>query len=356
MQKTKSVLEETGLPYTQVKKHPAVSVIITTKNEEKNIKNCLRSIENQTFKSTEIIVVDNFSEDKTAEIAKKYTSKVYFKGNERSSQRNYGAQVANGEYLLYLDADMFLSPTVIKECVEKCEFDKVDALYVPERIVGDGFWIKVRDFERSFYTGTVVDAVRFIRKDLFERVEGFDESLIGPEDWDFDRRIRKYGRTGIINTALYHNEGLFNMERYLKKKNYYSNGIKNYVRKWGPNDPETTRQIGVWYRLMGVFVEKGKWKKLVRHPIYMIAMYCLRLRVAAGYLQSMKSQKIEQNASGVFQSTHSKSDRLTNISKFSEHFSKRGNSITRMGNCTKTLIFNGNIRIWANKGQGRGFL
>jgi glycosyltransferase involved in cell wall biosynthesis len=263
-----------------------VSVVITTKNEEKNVENCLRSIKAQTFRNIELIVVDNFSEDKTVEIAKRYGAKVYSKGPERSSQRNYGAHVSSGEYLLYLDADMILSPNVIEECVEKCEVDKVDALYVPERIVGEGFWIRVRDFERSFYTGTVVDSVRFIQKNLFERVEGFDESLIGPEDWDFDRRIRKIGQTGIINAALYHNESLFNVKRYLKKKNYYSNGIKKYVRKWGSNDPETKKQIGIWYRLMGVFVEKGKWKKLIRHPLFTIAMYCLRLRVAIGYLQS----------------------------------------------------------------------
>jgi glycosyltransferase involved in cell wall biosynthesis len=288
LQKTSNVVRNPVLYSTPVKANPLVSVIITTKNEEKNIENCLRSIKNQTFKNIELIVVDNFSEDKTVKIAAKYGAEIYSKGPERSSQRNYGAQVASGEYVLYLDADMILSPTVIEECVEKCEIDRVDALYVPERIVGEGFWIKVRDFERSFYTGTVVDAVRFIRKDLFERVEGFDESLIGPEDWDFDRRIRQIGRTGIVNTSLYHNEGRFNMKGYLKKKNYYSNGIKNYVRKWGPNDQETMKQVGVWYRLMGVFVEKGKWKKLIRHPLFMIAMYYLRLKVAVGYIQNTK--------------------------------------------------------------------
>ncbi len=288
-QKASRLAQKTAHSSRQAKNDTIVSVIITTKNEEKNIKDCLRSIRDQTFRNIELIVVDNFSEDKTAEIAKKYDAKVYFKGPERSSQRNYGAQVASGEYLLYLDADMILSPNAIEECAKKCEVDRVDALYVPERIVGEGFWIKVRDFERSFYTGTVVDAVRFVRRDLFLRVDGFDESLVGPEDWDLDRRVRKIGRTGIVDTPLYHNEGRFNMKRYLKKKNYYSNGIKNYVRKWGPNDQETTKQVGVWYRLMGVFVEKGKWKKLVRNPLFMIAMYCLRLRVAVTYLLSRTS-------------------------------------------------------------------
>ncbi|MBM3254505.1 MAG: hypothetical protein FJZ16_09650 [Candidatus Omnitrophica bacterium] len=78
------------------------------------------------------------------------------------------------------------------------------------------------------------------------------------------------------------------MKRYLEKKNYYSNGIKNYIRKWGSHDLEAVKQIGVWYRLMGVFIEKGKWKTLIRHPLYMIAMYWLKLRVAIAYLQSTK--------------------------------------------------------------------
>jgi glycosyltransferase involved in cell wall biosynthesis len=263
-----------------------VSIVITTKNEEKNIENCLKSIKNQTFKDIELIVVDNFSSDKTARLADKYTSRVYFKGNERSVQRNFGASVAKGKYLLYLDADMLLSPTLIEECVNKCESKNVDALYIPERIIGVGFWIKVRDFERSFYTGTVIDAVRFLRRDLFLEVKGFDETLIGPEDWDLDRRIRKIGRTDVAIIPLYHNEGKFNISRYLKKKAYYSDGIKHYIEKWG-NDSETSKQIGLRYRIIGVFFEQGKWKKLLRYPLLSIGLYFLRFRVALGYLNSM---------------------------------------------------------------------
>lgn len=282
-----STIQKTTSYPTQAKNYPMVSIIVTTKNEEKNIENCLRSIMAQTYRNNELIVVDNYSEDKTVESARKYTAKVYSMGPERSSQRNYGAEISTGKYLFYLDADMILSSGLIEECVEKCETDKVDALYIPEQIVGEGFWIKVRDFERSFYNGTIIDAVRFVQKDLFERIGGFDESLIGPEDWDFDRRIRKISQTGIVNSALYHNEGSFNSERYLEKKKYYANGIKKYIKKWGSNDQEVTKQVGAWYRLIGVFVEKGKWKKLIRQPILTVAMYYLRLRVALGYLYNI---------------------------------------------------------------------
>ena len=78
------------------------------------------------------------------------------------------------------------------------------------------------------------------------------------------------------------------MKRYLKKKGYYTDGIQKYIEKWGSNDFETTKQIGIRYRLIGVFVEKGKWKNLVKHPLLTIAMYFLRLRVAIGYLRNSK--------------------------------------------------------------------
>ena len=267
---------------------PLISVIITTKDEEKNIGNCLKSIRNQTYpqEKLEVIVVDNNSVDKTKEIAKRYANQVFDKGPERSSQRNFGARKAKGKYILYLDADMVLSNGVIEECVNKCEDKNRIALYIPEKIIGDGFWIKVRNFERSFYNGTCVDAVRFVRRDKFLEIGGFDKDLTGPEDWDFDRRIREIGKVGIIESPLYHNEGKFNFKKHLRKKSYYSNGFDRYSKKWGKDDQIVKRQLGFWYRFFGVFTEDRKWRKLVRHPILALGMYTLRVLTGIIYLRS----------------------------------------------------------------------
>jgi len=259
---------------------PLVSVIITTKNEEKNIENCLKSIIRQTYKNIEIILVDNYSTDKTREIARKYTDKIYLKGPERSAQRNYGAQKAKGKYFLFLDADMILSPRVVEECVQKCEREGYIALYIPERIIGKGFWIKVRDFERQFYTGTVIDAVRFIRKDVFFKAGIYDETLTGPEDWDLDRRIRQLGKVSMVKSPLYHNEGKFNIREYISKKKYYMVGVIKYIQKWGEKDSIVKKQLGLGYRLIKVYMENGKWKYLLRNLPYALAMYYLKLRVA----------------------------------------------------------------------------
>lgn len=269
-----------------------VSVIVTTKNEEKNLANCLRSIINSTNSMNplnpfviEIIVVDNNSTDNTVEIAKQFTDNVYNKDPQRATQLNFGVSKAKSKYILYPDADMILSEKVITECVDKCENEDYIALYIPEKIIGNRFWIRVRDFERSFYNATCIDAVRFVRRDKFSGIGGFDENLIfGADDWDFDRRIKEVGDVSIIESPLYHNERRFNLRKYLRRKGYYSKSLDGYVEKWGKDDPIIKKQLGAWYRLFGVFIENEKRKKIVRHPLLTLGMYLLRVMVGVQYL------------------------------------------------------------------------
>lgn len=269
---------------------PVISVIITSRNEEKHIENCLESIKNQSYplEKLEICVVDNNSIDKTKEIAYKYTDKVFNIGPERSAQRNFGVHQTTGEYFLYLDADMILAKDIISCCVEKCIKENYGMLYIPEKIIGKGFLIKVRNFEREFYNSTVIDCARFLRRDIFLSVGGFDETLTGPEDWDLDRKIAEKERSSTIHIPLYHDEGEFNLKKYLQKKMYYYNGFDKYIKKWGKDDPIVKLQLGFWYRYFRVFTEKEKWKKLLIHPSLTLGMYMLRILVGLHYLNPSK--------------------------------------------------------------------
>ena len=271
-------------------KLPLVSVVVITKNEEKNIENCLKSVLNQTYPNDriEIIVVDNNSTDRTKEIAEQYTAKVFNRGPERSAQRNFGAQQAQGRYYLYLDADMALGDNVIRECVKKFENRQLVGLYIPEIVTGHGLWAKARGFERSFYNATAVDCVRCVFLKDFLAVNGFDETMSGPEDWDFDKKIRAGGRVDIIKSAIYHNETNFNLKKYLTKKAYYAKSFRRYIAKWDKNDRDTKKQFGFYYRFIGVFIEQGKWKKLLRHPVLTVEMYFLRILVGFVFLIKTK--------------------------------------------------------------------
>jgi glycosyltransferase involved in cell wall biosynthesis len=264
-----------------------ISVIVNTKNEEKNIEKCLRSILTQTYPKDqiEIIVVDNGSVDQTKDIALKHTEKVFDKGPERSTQKNFGVKQSKGEYFLHLDADMTLSDNILSECAEKVRNNKdIVALYAPEIVTGKKYFSKVRRFERSFYNSTAIDAIRFIQKEKFLQAGGFDENLYAAEDWDLDKRLKKLGKFDIIKSPLYHNESEFDLKNYLAKKVYYSKNLDAYIAKWGKSDPDIKKQFGFYYRFIGVFVEKGKWKILLHHPVLATGMYFLRLLVGIKYM------------------------------------------------------------------------
>ncbi|MBF0556549.1 MAG: glycosyltransferase, partial [Nitrospirae bacterium] len=246
-----------------------VSVIVSTKNEERVIEKCLRSILDQTYKDFEIIVVDNNSTDKTQEIARRYTDKVYNKAPERSAQRNYGAfEKASGEYLLFIDADFILEKDLIRECVNKVKQNSgIIGLYVPLRWVGKNWIIKARGFEREFYDGTVLDAVRFINADAFKKIGGFDERLYAGEDWDLNKRLMESGDVDIINARFDHYEDEnINLIDFIKKQDYYSRNMQVYIDKWGQNDSDIKKQFGLYYRFLGVFIEDGKWKNMIKQP------------------------------------------------------------------------------------------
>jgi len=145
-----------------------VSVVINTRNEGKNIDLCLKSIRDQSYRDLEIIVVDNSSTDGTKDLAKHWGAFVYDYGPERSEQKNFGAQKANGGYLLFIDADMELMPGVISSCREKIQ-EGFGALVIPEVSVGNGFWAECRSLEKKMYfNDPLIEAPRFFRKEIFE--------------------------------------------------------------------------------------------------------------------------------------------------------------------------------------------
>ena len=275
---------------------PLISVIITTRNEEKNLPGCLEALEAQTLErgSFEVIVVDNASTDRTKEIALAGADLFLEKGPERSSQRNFGIESAHAPLCVYLDADMRLSPKVLEECLEAFRDPAVAGLYIPENVVGKGYWIRVRNFERSFYDATPIDGIRGVRKELFLKLGGFDLSLCGPEDWDLNIRMKGEGELKLIESHLDHDEGDFDFKRYLKKKKYYAASFEAYKAKW-PGNGDVKKQFSLWYRYFGVFLENGKWKRLLAHPILAAGMYFLRAAVGFAYLfggRKIKNQEV----------------------------------------------------------------
>lgn len=215
-----------------------ISCIIPVVRNDPHVAGCIEAVKKSIYQHYEIVVVDE--------------------GLERSAQRNIGIKRSKGEFLIFLDSDMRVTPYLLGDCIEKIEGHT--AVYIPERIVTEGFFGYLRDWERQFYNGTLVDVVRFIRADACPL---FDESLHGVEDSDWERLIIKKNPDYkfAVSDFCFHHHDKVGLIKYLKKKAYYAQCLGKYKRK-NPNDKLLTLK----YRCFDVFVQNGKWKRLVSAP------------------------------------------------------------------------------------------
>jgi glycosyltransferase involved in cell wall biosynthesis len=265
---------------------PLVSIIIPTYNSEKTLVKCLESIKNQTYKNIEVIVVDKNSRDKTVEIAKNYDARVFQLNAERAEAKNFGLKKAAGKYVCFIDSDMELTKNLIEECVNIIERDeKIGGIIIPERSVGNSFWVRVRDFERSFYAGTEIESARFFRKDLADKAGGFDEDTIFFEESTLPQKIEKLGYDVKVRISgeILHYERDFSISKWLRKKYYYGKTASTYRDKYKWS---SKKQISLLYRFSLFF----KNKKMYSKPLLALGIVTLKLleyfSAGLGYLAS----------------------------------------------------------------------
>lgn len=180
-----------------------ISAVVLTKNEEKNIVDCIESL---SF-CDEVIVIDSNSDDKTVELAKRVRAKVFTRSldDDFASQRNFGLEKANGEWVLFVDADEVISSALRDEIKSEIRNSKSEiAAYLIKRV--DFMWGKKLEHGE---TGNL-KLLRLARKDA-GRWEGKVH-----EAW------RVKGRVGELTNPLLHYPHQ-NITEFLKEINYYTN-------------------------------------------------------------------------------------------------------------------------------------
>lgn len=138
-----------------------ISAIIITKNAENLIADCLDSV---SF-CDEIIVVDNKSEDRTREVAQKMKAKVFeYASDDFSKSRNFGLKQSAGKWVLYIDADERITPS-LREGIIKSINNPINK-YV-------GFYIKRKNFYFGNHEWPYIEHLeRVFRKDKLEKWQG----------------------------------------------------------------------------------------------------------------------------------------------------------------------------------------
>jgi len=177
--------------------------------EEKYIEKTLKSIKAQDYTDYEIIVADSSSSDRTVEIARKYADNVIVSKNRGVSLgRNLGAENANGNILLFLDADIVLRKNFLSEIKKAFERKKIVCVSGYVKSYGNhAHRFIFRSMSEILYFLSKIRKPSFsgmcfsIKKDIFNKIGGFDENLQTTEDWKMTKYARKYGRCVLVRKA-----------------------------------------------------------------------------------------------------------------------------------------------------------
>lgn len=210
-----------------------ISIIIPTLNEEKIIEKTLSYIRDLPKNEFEIIVSDGNSIDKTPELAKKYADKIVVLSNKHTigASRNFGAKNASGDFLVFLDADVFVfdAYNFFKKALAEFEQDeKLVALtsrleILPENsTLIDKFFHFLINFIHWFSSnilnfGNASGEFQMIKKEAFFKIGGFNENLVVSEDVDLFFRLSRMGKVKVVwSLVVYHTGRRIHQEGWLK--------------------------------------------------------------------------------------------------------------------------------------------
>ena len=184
-----------------------ISVVIAAKNEEGNIRMCLESVK----WADEIILVDDVSEDRTVEIAREYTNKIFIRDSKGKfhENKNFGIEKAKYDWILSIDADEVLTPELadeIKEAVKKEEFI---GYYINRKNFFLGKWVR----HCGWYPNYII---RLFRKGVTRWPSNWPhEPFHGTPD------IQQKSKVGRLKNPMLH-FSYKSLDQYFKKFNSYT--------------------------------------------------------------------------------------------------------------------------------------
>jgi len=198
-----------------------LTIIIPTLNEEKYLPKAIDSIKKQNYEC-EIVIADAGSTDQTIPIAKRYQCKIT-RGGKQARGRNEGAKIANGDWLLFLDADIILPERFLDNCFKEIKNNGLEIATCSATPISTNFFdhlvyslanaaVILFQKRKPFAQGFCI----FIEKAIHEQIKGFDETITFGEDSEYVSRAVKYGKFGILRPKVLISVRRFEKEGRLK--------------------------------------------------------------------------------------------------------------------------------------------
>ncbi len=201
-----------------MKTEPRLSVIVPAFNEEAclaatlgHLQAAAAALSGRGGTPAELIVVDNASTDGTAALAAQFGARVIAEAVHNIGRvRNAGARASGGDVLVFVDADTLLPADALARIAEEtrdpaCAGGALNMEYRPRRRVMAWYLGAWRGFARlmsAFGAHMAMGAGQFCRRDLFEALGGYDETILMGEDIDFFWRLIALARHRRLRVAM----------------------------------------------------------------------------------------------------------------------------------------------------------
>ncbi len=223
--------------FYRVEDNMKISAVVPTYNNEDVIEECIESLLNQTRKFDEIIVVDDGSTDKTPEIIKRLPVKIIrAKHSERSHARNVGWKNTTGDFISIIESDSVYDRNWLENIMKKLKngayiVNDTRRVYNPQTFFSkmEDEILKVRQ-QRGRYKPF---AGWTFKKEVLEKIGGYDENITGPEDVELGYRLIKKGYkiSQAFDAIQYHKGEPKSFGDLLKRAWWFGTHVQEYYKK-----------------------------------------------------------------------------------------------------------------------------
>lgn len=212
-------------------KLPLVSIVITNYNYGKYLHKSIESAVNQTYKNTEIILIDDASNDDSREVWEEFSDKIRIVRHDKNKgivfSRNEAIDIIKGKYFVFLDSDDYLDLDYLEKQVDFTEKGDFDVVYTDLKTFdGNNEDITLPDFSLDgIISRNIVNMGALIRRSSVKHIR-FDPELnrMSHEDWDFFLALALEGKKIQKNKSAKLNYRIHNNHRNEKK-----DIIENYL-------------------------------------------------------------------------------------------------------------------------------
>ncbi len=271
-----------------------VSVVIPTYNYGRFIGEAIESVLGQTFPVFEIIVVDDGSTDNTEEIVAKFGDKVKYikqKNGGVGLARNTGVKNSSGEFIAFLDADDRWLPQKVERQMELWQCDEEIGLISVGMREFDEDGKTIGKYEKGQNGWCAEDILSFksamvgsgsailIKRDVFEKVGGFDETkeMHPSEDWEFCYRVARKFKLAFLPELLvdYRNHG---NNGHLQIPKFERAMLLAFEKTFKDSSMEIQKLKGQSYGtlhkiLAGSYFQAGNYRQFIKHSLKSFWLY-----------------------------------------------------------------------------------